>query len=203
MPRRAPAARLAALVATAALSVLSAGCIGHHAVDLNGTGTGQNFVATGLGGGLLTHRSPAPVLSGRTIEGGYYTTSAARGKVLVVNFWASWCAPCRQETPVLAQEARAYAGRGVEFLGVLFRDSAANGRAFATDDHVPYPSLYDPSGVDLLGFRGLNPTSIPDTAVIDRQGRVAALFIGPVTDSLPQFQHVLAVLAAEPSGAAS
>lgn len=196
MLRRTPAAAVTAL---AACAVLSAGCIGHHAVDLTGTGTGQNFVDTGLGGGLLASRTPAPVLSGRTIAGGHYSTASARGKVLVVNFWASWCSPCRQEMPVLAQEARAYAARGVEFVGVLFRDSAQNGLAFATDEHIPYPSLYDPNGVDLLGFRGLNPTSIPDTVIIDRQGRVAALFVGPVTDALPQFQHALAILAAEPA----
>ncbi len=179
-----------------ALALLAAACTSHSTVDTSGAGNGTNFVTAGVGGGPISDPQPAPVLSGPTLTGARLSTAAYRGQVVVVNFWASWCAPCRSETPVLAGLARQFAGQGVRFVGVLFRDTADNGLAFAAADHVPYPSLYDPDGVDLLKFRGLNPTSIPDTVIINRQGRLAARYIGPITLETAAFTHEIAALAA-------
>lgn len=142
----------------------------------------------------LTPPVPAPTVSGTDLDDATKTITvpaAYGGKILVVNVWASWCSPCRAETPLLEQVAQADAGQDVQFVGILFRDSTANGHAFRRSYHVTYPSLTDPQGVLLAKFRGVNPTSIPDTFVLDRSGKITARFVGAVTDQ-QQLQAAIA-----------
>lgn len=181
------------LVVAAAASA----CVGHGAVDTTGTGNGSNYNATGSAYSLISDRRPAPVLSGRTLAGRTLSTSAYRGKVLVLNFWASWCPPCRAESPVLENAATAFASRGVAMLGVDFRDSTDNARAFDAANGVTYPSLVDFAGQDMVPFGRYGFVTIPDTVVLDRAGRVAARFIGPVDGAA--LSGVLTRLAAEPA----
>jgi DsbE subfamily thiol:disulfide oxidoreductase len=110
---------------------------------------------------------PAPALAGKTVRGGTAALADLRGKVVVVNFWATWCGPCRNEQPQLVQLAHEYRGRGVQFLGVTERDDTAKARAWVKEFAVPYPSIVDGSGAwaDDFAFFGL-----PDTYVIDRVG---------------------------------
>jgi thiol-disulfide isomerase/thioredoxin len=112
---------------------------------------------------------PAPALAGDTVRGGTASLADLRGKVVVVNFWATWCDPCREEQPELVQLSRDYRGRGVEFLGVTERDDTAKARAWVREFHVPYPSIVDEPGAwaDDFAFFGL-----PDTYVIDRKGTI-------------------------------
>lgn len=193
-PDTGPVRRLALLLA--AVAVGAAGCVGHAAVDTTGTGTGANYNATGSAYSLITHRRPAPVLTGPSLAGPQISTASARGKVLVLNFWASWCSPCRAESPVLEHAATAFAARGVSVMGVDFRDSASNARAFDRANAVSYPSLVDFSGRDMVPFARYGFVTIPDTVVIDRAGDVAARFIGPVDGTA--LDRVLASLAAAP-----
>ncbi len=104
------------------------------------------------------------------------------GKVVVLNVWGSWCAPCRKEAPTLAAAARDLAKDNVVFIGVNTKDASVdNALAFQRSYRVPYPSFYDPSGRTLLAFhRTLPPSAIPSTVVIDKQGRVAASILGEV-----------------------
>jgi thiol-disulfide isomerase/thioredoxin len=122
-------------------------------------------------------------VQGETIDGRPISLSDYAGKVVVVNVWGSWCAPCRAEAPLLASASRHLAERGVEFLGINSRDlNQAAARAFDRRYDVPYPSIYDQQGRTLLAFRGtLPPNSIPSTVIIDRKGRVAASVLGQIT----------------------
>jgi cytochrome c biogenesis protein CcmG/thiol:disulfide interchange protein DsbE len=112
---------------------------------------------------------PAPALAGDTVQGGTVALTDFRGKVVVVNFWATWCDPCRAEQPELVRLSHDYRGRGVEFLGVTERDDTAKARAWVKDFAVPYPSVVDEPGAwaDDFAFFGL-----PDTYVIDRAGTI-------------------------------
>ncbi|WP_165036988.1 TlpA family protein disulfide reductase, partial [Candidatus Protofrankia californiensis] len=117
-----------------------------------------------------------------------------RGTVVVVNVWASWCAPCRAETPGLVEVYAQTHTQGVAFLGINIRDSLGAAQAFVRDYHVPYPSLYDPSASLLVRLRVLPPTTIPSTLVLDRRGRVAARFLNAVApdDLRPVLSQLLA-----------
>jgi DsbE subfamily thiol:disulfide oxidoreductase len=107
-----------------------------------------------------------------------WSSEAARGSVLVVNYWASWCAPCRAEQPRLTRVARRYAARGVSFIGVNVKDDRAAARTYLDDFLVPYPSLFDPRSETTarLGVVGL-----PTTFILDRHGVVGYQRTGEAT----------------------
>ena len=172
-PRRRAVRGAAALAGTAALAVVAAAC----STGSSGSGS-SNFVG---GNGEITHvkpadRRPAPDLKGETVSGGTTSLSAYKGKVVVINVWGSWCAPCRAEAPNMKAVAAAEASKGVQFLGINTRDlDTAPPKQFEKRYGITYPSFYDPSGKLVSEFpKGtLNPQSIPATLVIDRQGRIA------------------------------
>jgi thiol-disulfide isomerase/thioredoxin len=131
-----------------------------------------------------SQRTKAPDLVGQTLDGERFSLGDHLGEVVVMNVWASWCAPCRAEAPALASVASDLAGRGVQFVGLDTRDSDVSARAFATTFGVGYPSLIDRDGrLQLLFSDSLPPQAIPSTVVIDRQGRVAARALGRVSES--------------------
>jgi len=174
------------LVLTAALcAVVSsglAGCTGTSAVTDGSGGPQLKQLETGSTGLLrVSDRAPAPTLRGETLDGSSLDVGRLRGHVVVVNFWASWCPPCRAESPSLVRVANETAGQGVQFVGVNIKDELTAAQRFDEVHDVPYPSLFDQSGVLLTRFRKLVPQSPPTTLLIDRQGRIAGLFRGGVT----------------------
>lgn len=128
-------------------------------------------------------RAKAPVIEGTTLDGKHLSTSQYLGKVVVINVWGSWCAPCRHEAPAL-EKAAEQTTDVAQFVGINTRDLApAPAQAFVRAFGITYPSLYDPDGALLLQFGQAPPTAIPSTIVLDRQGRVAARVLGETTES--------------------
>jgi thiol-disulfide isomerase/thioredoxin len=128
-------------------------------------------------------RPAAPMLSGETLDGEPLDLADLKGDVVVLNFWASWCPPCRAEADNLAAVAEQTADDGVSFVGVNIKDDRNAALAFERKHEVPYPSLHDQPGVSLTRFSNLVPQVPPTTLVIDREGRIAGRFIGGVTES--------------------
>jgi thiol-disulfide isomerase/thioredoxin len=181
-PRTAARALAAALLAagTLALAACEGGAIGQNTPASNG----QSFVG-GTGGETVfgPGKGPAaPPVTGPAVGGGQLSLAQFSGHVVVMNFWGSWCTPCRAEAPALAAAARRYQPSGVRFLGVDIRDSTVSAQAFRRDFHIGYPSLNDPADQVALDFRStVPPAGIPTTLVIGRDGRITARVVGEVT----------------------
>ncbi|MFI9641228.1 TlpA family protein disulfide reductase [Micromonospora sp. NPDC051925] len=124
-------------------------------------------------------RSAAPKIAGDLLTGGRYDVSQARGQVVVLNFWGSWCAPCRAEADDLEASYQATKGSGVAFLGINVQDSRDKAIAFE-EGRVTYPSLFDPASRLALAL-DIPPNTIPATVVLDRQGRIATVIRAAVT----------------------
>lgn len=122
---------------------------------------------------------PAPDLTGTTLSGEPFDLSRHRGSVVVLNVMASWCTPCRDEVPVLAEGADRFAGRDVRFVGVAMRDDPEDTRELlARSGAQSLTVLMDPDGVAAvtLGARG-----VPETFVVDRSGTIRLHAFGPVS----------------------
>jgi thiol-disulfide isomerase/thioredoxin len=137
-------------------------------------------------------RKAAPSLSGDLLDGSGAYQAATAGKVVVVNFWGSWCTPCVSEAPELEAVYKAHEAEGVAFVGVDVRDDVDNARAFAAQN-TSFPSILDPSSRVALTF-AVQPNAVPATIIIDRQGRIAAIARGEVyrTDLEPVVVSLLA-----------
>jgi thiol-disulfide isomerase/thioredoxin len=111
------------------------------------------------------------------------TIEDLRGDVVVLNFWASWCGPCRVEQPDLNEAHDVLEGEGVSFLGVNIEDTEPNAMAHIREFAIPYDSIYDRRNQYSSQFRGVSPRTIPTTIVLDRDGRVAARLFGSPRDA--------------------
>ena len=139
-------------------------------------------------------RTVAPAVKGQLLDGGSFDLAAHKGQVVVINFWASNCPPCRTEAPELEATYTATKADGVQFLGISVRDERDKALSYLADIKSPYGSLFDPSGETALDFK-VPPTTIPSTLVVDRQGRLASVFHGAVYQK--QLEPVIRSLQAE------
>jgi len=173
-----PARRPAAVALAACVTAVAAASCSARVGAAN-----QGFVGAGAASSHYYpagSRAIAPHVRGRTLTGLPFSLAADRGSVVVLNFWGSWCAPCRREAPALAALARRFPQ--VRFVGDDVHDSAASAAAFQRAFNVGYPSLNDPGEQVALAFHGtVPPQAIPTTLVIDRSGRIAAVMFGEVS----------------------
>ena len=137
----------------------------------------------------LTHQTTppkvgalAPAFSLDRLDGkGKLTLSSLRGKTVVLNFWASWCDPCKREAPALEKLWQDYRGKDVVVLGVDSNDAAGDARRFVTAHRITYPVVSDPNGLVAANRYGI--AGLPVTYVIDPRGHVVgARVLGPISD---------------------
>lgn len=193
LPARVPVPLAAALVAVTAALTLTA-CSGGSWEEQ--CATDQQLVLECA----PDNRPDAPTLTGELLDGSRYDLTQDRGKVIVVNFWGSWCAPCRAEADDLEETYQATRERGVVFLGVNVRDDRDKAKAFH-EGRTTYPSVFDPGGRTALEF-DVPPNSIPATIILDREGRIAMVLRRAVlADELISFVERVAAEQAPPGGA--
>jgi thiol-disulfide isomerase/thioredoxin len=186
-----------ALLLVAAVMLLAGCATGTDAVARGGT---FEFVAPGGKTDIFydppADRGVVAGLAGESLTEPGTTVSLQRyrGQVVVLNVWGSWCGPCRAEANDLVRVATATAGQGVQFIGIDVRDSRQAGADFARDFSLTYPSIFDPPGRTLLALKGIPRSVVPLTIVLDRQHRVAAVFLHAVhaQDLQPVVQRVAA-----------
>lgn len=175
--------RTARLVALALGVALTAGACssGDDAVDQT-AGTELRFVQGDPKGTVIDpgEREQAPEISGETLDGKPLALTDFTGDVVLLNFWGSWCAPCRVETPELQELYAEHHTAGLRIVGVTVKDQKQNAEAFIRNKGIEFPSLWDSSGRVALAFRNLPASAIPSTILFDRAGRVAAAYTGVV-----------------------
>lgn len=182
-----------------AVTVLLAGCSsGTDAVS----NAGFTFVSPG-GKSEFTYpaaeRKGLGPIAGPDLTGkNRLAVSDYRGKVVVLNFWGSWCAPCRAEAPDLEAVWKSMRDKSVQFLGIDIKDgNGSDGLAFVKSKQITYPSIVDPDLRTMLSIQGYPTNSIPSTIVLDKQGRVAYINLGSITAT--KLAAVVAPLADEPA----
>lgn len=116
------------------------------------------------------------------LDGSPQTLASFRGRVLVVNYWATWCAPCREEIPMFVRLQREYEAKNVQFIGISV-DQVDKIREFAKEFAINYPLLiagFD--AVELSRQAGNKAGVLPYTLIMDRQGRIAASLVGGISE---------------------
>ena len=186
---------LGLVLATALLGSACSG--GTDAVDQSAGGQYRYVGATPKGKTIAeAKRKPAGPATGRLLDGGGWTLNSLKGQVVVLNYWATWCAPCRIETPNLQKVYTAWKPKGVSFVGIDVKEANRSPvQAFVKDNAVTYPVVFDEGAKTALQIGHLPVQGLPNTVVIDKQGRVAAVYVGNVLPA--DLEPVLASLTTE------
>lgn len=172
-PRRLVAAAVA--VPLVAIPILA---LALHRMNSEGTGPRGPTAADFEARPVIDDR-PAPDFELPPLQGtGSVSSRSLAGSVVVLNVWASWCAPCQEEAPALEQVWTRYRTRGVRFIGVDHQDTQGGGIAFVRRFGITYPSAFDPNGTLAARYGAVG---VPTTFVIDRDRRIAYRFLGKIT----------------------
>ncbi len=178
---RAATKRRILAVATLPVAILLTACSGgKNAVDQSAN-TGFRYVKANSSGSVIAvaDRKQAGPVAGDLLAGGNYALSQDKGKIVVLNFFASWCAPCQQETPQFDSVYRDRKADGVQFVGLDVKDpSKSASESWLQNKQITFPVVYDEPAKTALQLGDLPIAGLPDTVVIDKQGRVAAVYVG-------------------------
>jgi cytochrome c biogenesis protein CcmG/thiol:disulfide interchange protein DsbE len=157
-----------------AIAIAAIVCVGFLLLLLWGILNKQPL--TGLSGITMVNR-PAPDFTLTTFKGTTISLKSLMGKPVVINFWASWCPPCRIEAPLLERTWRAYKNRGVVFLGVDIQDREEDALNFIREFHITYPNGPDPTGEISIDY---GVSGIPVTFFISRKGEIVRRWVGAI-----------------------
>ena len=135
---------------------------------------------TGLSGITMVNR-PAPDFTLKTFEGTTISLADLRGKPVVINFWASWCPPCRVEAPLLERTWRAYKGRGVAFIGVDLQDRLEDALRYIREFDVTYPNGPDPTGEISINY---GVSGLPVTFFVSKKGEILRRWVGAIEQEM-------------------
>jgi peroxiredoxin len=170
--------RRTVVVVTAVIVVLLGGALAATLLTSGSSGSVDNNTVEYTAG----HRPLAPDFTATSLAGTPIRMSSYRGKVLVLNFWGSWCAPCRGEAETLEVAYQHYRAQGVDFLGDDVGDTPASALTFIHSQGISYPSVNDPGWAVVQRFSAAAPVSYtPTTVVIDKTGHVVGMALGTVS----------------------
>lgn len=182
---------------TAAGLLLGACSGGSNSVDQSAGGDFRYVGSTPKGHAIppgerkLAGNATAPYLDGTK----KFTLNSLRGQVVVLNYWAAWCAPCKTEIPGLERTYVATRGDGTTVVGVAVKDERSDVTSFVKNNNVTYPIVFDEIAKTALQLGRVPTFALPSTVVIDRQGRVAAVYSGALQQG--DLQPVVTALARE------
>jgi peroxiredoxin len=186
----------ALFTAVLALTALCA-CTGSNAVNQSSGGDNFTFTSGTALGKLYPQagRRQPHDFTADSLSGGKYHLAATKGKVVVLNYWATWCTPCKTETPQFDLLYRKIHSRGVDFVGIDTKDSRGSAQSFVKDNDISYPMVYDEQGATAIKLGNIPSASLPFTVLLDKQGKVAAVYVIRLSDQ--DLQKALDTLLAE------
>ena len=155
------------------LALIIAGFTVFLALGLMGKST-----ATGRSGEKLIDGSP-PFFGGREIQGGFFSLDDHKGSPLIINFWASWCPPCREETPDIEEIWKTHEDQGLVVVGVNVQDTEKEAEKYLSEFAVTFPNILDEDGKITVDY---GVTGLPVTFFVSREGRVVGRWVGSISE---------------------
>ena len=167
---------LAALAGVIAACLTITACSGgKDAVDQQAGGQYRFVGATSKGHTIAAaDRKAVGTVAGSLLDGGNFRLAEYKGKVVVINFWASWCVPCQTEMPQFDLLYRQVKTQGIQFVGIDAKDTRSGGRSFVEANDISYPIVWDEQARTALQLGKVPSVSLPFTVIVDKQQRIAA-----------------------------